>query len=66
MIKTKSVETTEKYDKDGNLIEKVTREETSEDDTDYIPERTLKIDGGEIGKLVARNFENINSKPGGR
>ena len=32
MIKTKIIETTEKYDKDGKLVEKVTREETSEDD----------------------------------
>ena len=28
MIKTKIVETTEKYDKDGKLVEKITREET--------------------------------------
>lgn len=32
MVKTKIIETTEKYDKDGKLVEKVTREETSEDD----------------------------------
>lgn len=32
MIKTKIIETTEKYDKDGKLVEKITREETSEDD----------------------------------
>ena len=37
MVKTKNVETTETYDKDGNLIEKVTREETTEDDTVYTP-----------------------------
>lgn len=35
MIKTKIIETTEKYDKDGKLVEKITREETSEDDTIY-------------------------------
>lgn len=35
MVKTKITETTEKYDKDGNLVEKITREEESEDDTDY-------------------------------
>lgn len=35
MIKTKIVETTEKYDKDGKLAEKVTREETTEDNNDY-------------------------------
>ena len=29
MIKTKIVETTERYDKDGNLVEKITREETT-------------------------------------
>lgn len=32
MVKTKIVETTEKYDKDGKLVERITREETSEDD----------------------------------
>lgn len=37
MVKTKIVETTEKYDKDGKLVEKVTREETTEDDTAYTP-----------------------------
>lgn len=37
MVKTTIKETTEKFDKDGNLIEKVTREETSEDDSDYTP-----------------------------
>lgn len=35
MVKTTITETTEKYDKDGNLIEKVVREEIAEDDTDY-------------------------------
>lgn len=37
MVKTKIVETTEKYDRDGKLVEKITREETTEDDTDYVP-----------------------------
>lgn len=32
MVKTKIIETTEKYDKDGKLVEKITREENSEDD----------------------------------
>lgn len=44
MIKTKIIETTEKYDKDGNIIEKVTREETSEDD------------GIEGHKFIATNY----------
>ena len=35
MVKTKIIETTEKYDKDGKLVEKITREEISEDDTVY-------------------------------
>lgn len=35
MVKTKITETTEKYDKDGKLVEKITREETTEDDTVY-------------------------------
>ena len=37
MVKTKIVETTEKYDENGKLVEKITREETSEDDTIYYP-----------------------------
>ena len=37
MIKTKIVETTEKYDENGKLIEKITREETSEDDETRYP-----------------------------
>lgn len=32
MVKTKITETTEKYDKDGKLVEKITREEVREDD----------------------------------
>ena len=32
MIKTKIIETTERYDKDGTLIEKTVREETVEND----------------------------------
>lgn len=34
-VKTKITETTERYDKDGKLVEKITREEESEDDTVY-------------------------------
>ena len=37
MIKTKIVETTEKYDENGKLIEKITREETTEDDETRSP-----------------------------
>lgn len=37
MIKTKIVETTEKYNKDGNLVEKIIREETTEDDETRLP-----------------------------
>lgn len=43
MVKTTIKETTEKYDGDGRLIEKITREETSEDDTDYYPSYTVPI-----------------------
>jgi len=35
MIKTKIKEKIKKYDKDGRLIEKITRNETTKDDTDY-------------------------------
>lgn len=37
MVKTKIVETTENYDEAGRLVEKITREETTEDDTKYYP-----------------------------
>lgn len=37
MVKTKIIETTEKYDSTGALIEKTVREETSEEDTVYQP-----------------------------
>jgi hypothetical protein len=33
MIKTKITETTEKFDKDGKLIERITREEETEDNS---------------------------------
>ena len=42
MIKTTIKETTEKYDKDGKLLEKITREETTEDDSDYSPKYTTQ------------------------
>ncbi len=35
MVKTIITETTEKYDGSGKLVERVVREEKSEDDTDY-------------------------------
>ncbi len=35
MVKTKIKEITKKYDKDGKLIEKITRKETTKDDADY-------------------------------
>ncbi len=35
MIKTKIKEITKKYDKDGKIIEKNKRKETTKDDTDY-------------------------------
>lgn len=37
MIKTKIVETIERYDKDGNLVEKIVREEATEDDETRFP-----------------------------
>lgn len=40
MVKTKIVETTEKYDENGRLVEKITREETSEDNEVYCPSYT--------------------------
>lgn len=48
MVKTKITETTEKYDKDGKLVEKITREETSEDNTDYMPSKNTNFGGAVI------------------
>lgn len=45
MVKTKIIETTEKYDKDGKLVEKITREETSEDNTDYTQSKNPNFSG---------------------
>lgn len=52
MIKTKIIETIEKYDKDGKLVEKVTREETSEDDTDYVTEQGTSFTRKNIADCV--------------
>ena len=48
MIKTKIIETTEKYDKDGKLVEKVTKEETLEDETHYNSECKCNLKSEEI------------------
>jgi len=48
MLTRKTIETTEKFDINGNLIERITREENEEDDNDYgatTLETTLEIDG---------------------
>ena len=37
MVKTTTKEITERFDKDGKLIERITREETSEDDETRYP-----------------------------
>lgn len=54
MVKTKIIETTEKYDKDGKLVEKITREETTEDgEMGYITTGSIQcgcIKAGEIEK----------------
>lgn len=42
MIKTKIVETTEKFDKEGKITERIVREEFTDDDTGYT-QRTDKI-----------------------
>lgn len=43
MVKTKIVETTKKFNENGKLVEKITREETSEDDTVYYPSYTHSV-----------------------
>lgn len=63
MIKTKIIETTEKYDKDGKLVEKITREETSEDD-ETRPYGTLTTNAPRnlptVISCCGRKAENIN------
>jgi len=44
MVKTKIIETTEKYDKDGKLVEKFTREENTEDNTDYTGNKDMEVE----------------------
>ena len=43
MVKTKIVETTEKFDENGKLVEKITREETTDDDMVYYPSSTPPV-----------------------
>ena len=49
MIKTHIVETTEKFDKDGTLTERITREETTEDDETRYPVVTTPYISHPIG-----------------
>lgn len=62
MVKTKIIETTEKYDKDGKLVEKITREENSEDDEkrDYVTLTTSPWDMQNIARCCGRRMEGIN------
>lgn len=43
MAKTKITETTERYDENGRMVERIVREEVSEDDTLYYPSATNKL-----------------------
>ncbi len=52
MVKTKIIETTEKYDKEGKLIEKITREETSEDTMDQTNECKCELKAEDIIKAM--------------
>lgn len=46
MVKTKITETTEKFDEDGKLVERIVREETTEDDESvYVPYTTTTTSG---------------------
>lgn len=68
MVKTRIIETTEKFDKDGKLAERIVREETSEDNANYFPRCDLKIDGESIIKSVAdgiRSCQEGNGMIGG-
>lgn len=46
MVKTKIVETTERFDENGRLLERVVREETSEDDETRYPVYTTTYTTG--------------------
>lgn len=59
MVKTKIVETTEKYDKDGKLVEKITREENTEDNTDYSFRKKDNIYDEELKRNVAKACFNM-------
>ncbi len=68
MVKTRITETTEKFDKDGRLVERTVREETSEDNTTYFPGCDFKIDGESILKCVTdenRRCQETNGMIGG-
>lgn len=57
MIKTKIIETTEKYDKDGKLVEKVMREENTEDDTDYTGNKDIEINGKDLCDCMLKEMQ---------
>ena len=63
MIKTKIVETIEKFDKDGNLIEKITKETNTEDDEiraiPYLPSRPQTMPLGNPYEPCRNPLENI-------
>lgn len=48
MVKTTTVETTEKFGEDGKLVERITRNEASEDGTDYVPRTADAMDLADI------------------
>ena len=66
MITTKIVETTEKYDKDGNLVEKITREETTEDDKARYPVTPLPYEPYNPNSVWYKNelYCTVTSKTG--
>lgn len=49
MIKTKIIETTEKYDKDGKLVERFTRETTGEEN-----DVKINVDYDSISRAVVK------------
>ena len=59
MVKTKITETTEKYDKDGKLVEKIIREETSEDDTTCSFDCKPNVDYEEISRAFCRHNKDL-------
>lgn len=64
MVKTKITETIERYDKDGKLIEKSIREETTEDNTVFVSTYGEKIDGKSLVDEILKELRRREKSTG--